>query len=130
MFKQVDHIGIAVKNIDEASRVYKLLNMTIENEEVVENQQVKTLHIKAGNTNIELLEPLNEASPIYKFIEKNGEGLHHIAFEVDNIEKAINLLRESGYTFTFDKPVIGAGNKKVIFIHPKSTNHTLIELIS
>jgi methylmalonyl-CoA/ethylmalonyl-CoA epimerase len=130
MFKNLDHIGIAVKNIDEAARIYRLLGLTIESIEVVENQYVKTAHIKTNSTYIELLEPINESSPVYKFIQKKGEGLHHIAFHVEDVYKSIEILKKEGFTFTTEEPIKGAHNRLAIFIHPKNTNSTLIELLS
>jgi methylmalonyl-CoA/ethylmalonyl-CoA epimerase len=130
MFKNLDHIGIAVKNIEEAAKIYRLLGLTIESIEVVENQYVKTAHIKMNSTYIELLEPINESSPVYKFIQKKGEGLHHLAFHVEDIYKSIETLKKEGFTFTTEEPIKGAHNRLAIFIHPRHTNYTLIELLS
>ena len=130
MFKNLDHIGIAVKSVDKATTIYTLLGLTVESVEVVESQHVKTAHIKTDSTYIELLEPINELSPVYKFIQKKGEGLHHLAFHVEDIYKSIELLKKEGFTFTTEEPIKGAHNKLAIFIHPKHTNYTLIELLS
>ena len=130
MFKNLAHIGIAVKSVDKATTIYTLLGLTVESVEVVESQHVKTAHIKTNSTYIELLEPINELSPVHKFIQKKGEGLHHLAFYVEDIYKSIELLKREGFTFTTEKPIKGAHNKLAIFIHPKHTNYTLIELLS
>jgi methylmalonyl-CoA/ethylmalonyl-CoA epimerase len=129
MFKNLDHIGIAVKNIEEASKIYTLMGLSVEFVEIVESQFVKTAHIKVNSTYIELLEPTNDLSPVYKFIQKKGEGLHHLAFKVGNLKSSIEVLTKEGFSFTTEKPIMGANNKCAIFIHPKHTNYTLIELI-
>ena len=129
MFKNLDHIGIAVKNIDEASKIYMLIGLSIESIEVVNSQFVKTAHIKLDSTYIELLEPTSELSPVYKFIQKKGEGLHHLAFKVEDINRSIETLTSEGFSFTTEKPILGANDNWAIFIHPKHTNYTLIELI-
>jgi methylmalonyl-CoA epimerase len=130
MFEKLDHIGIAVNDIDKASKVYTIMGLSIESIETVTSQRVKTAHIKINDTNIELLEPTDELSPVYKFIQKKGEGIHHLAFKVKDINESVELLRKEGFTFTTECPIKGANNKLAIFIHPKNTNYTLIELVS
>lgn len=130
MFENLDHIGIAVKSIYAASKLYTLMGLSIESIEIVDSQFVKTAHIKINSTYVELLEPTSESSPVHKFIQKKGEGLHHLAFKVKDINKSVEILTKEGFSFTTEKPIKGANNKLAIFIHPKHTNYTLIELIS
>jgi methylmalonyl-CoA/ethylmalonyl-CoA epimerase len=125
----IEHIGIAVKNLKDANELYeKLLNVTSYKEEYVESEQVMTLFFKTGLNKIELLESRNPESAIAKFIEKRGEGIHHIAFEVDDIMEEMNRLKSLGFHILNDKPKKGADNKWVCFVHPKSTHGVLIEL--
>lgn len=129
MFEKAEHIGIAVKNISEAIKIFEvLLNSPCYKTEIVESEKVTTAFFKAGESKIELLEPSSEESAIAKFIEKRGEGLHHIAFEVENIEEEMARLKEKGFHLLRDKPFRGADNKMVCFIHPKSCNGVLVEL--
>ncbi|MDY6985656.1 MAG: methylmalonyl-CoA epimerase [Candidatus Thermoplasmatota archaeon] len=125
--KGINHIGIAVKSLKEAGERFSRIVGEGGHEEAVSGEGVKTLIFEEHR--IELLEPVSEGSAIAKFIEKRGEGLHHIAITVDNIEKKVEELRAQGFVFTAEKPSIGAGGKKVIFIHPKSANGVLIELV-
>ena len=127
--RKIEHIGIAVKDIEAANQLYKsLLGIEHYKEEQVEIEGVSTSFFKVGDTKIELLKALNSESPIAKFIENRGEGLHHIAFEVEDIRKEMARLRELGFTFTKDSPSEGADNKLVCFVHPKSANGVLVEL--
>lgn len=131
MLKQVDHLGIAVSNLEESVKLYKdLLGFSLEGVEEVKDQKVKVaiFNIEGKSPNIELLEPTSEESPIYKFIEKKGEGIHHIALGVKNIEEMLMMLKEKGVRLIDEKPRIGAGGKKIAFLHPKSTKGVLIEL--
>lgn len=131
MLKQVDHLGIAVSNLEESVKLYKdLLGFSLEGVEEVKDQKVKVaiFNIEGKSPNIELLEPTSEESPIYKFIEKRGEGIHHIALGVKNIEEMLMMLKEKGVRLIDEKPRIGAGGKKIAFLHPKSTKGVLIEL--
>ncbi|NPA15907.1 MAG: methylmalonyl-CoA epimerase [Deferribacteres bacterium] len=128
MLKKVNHIGIAVRSIEEAKRFYELLGAEVEGEEVVEEQKVRVAFISVGETRIELLEPTSEDSPVAKFLAKRGEGIHHIAFEVDDVEEALRLLEEKGVQLIDRKPRRGAHNTLIAFIHPKSTNGVLVEL--
>ncbi|MBU5257270.1 methylmalonyl-CoA epimerase [Tissierella praeacuta] len=129
MVGKVDHIGIAVKNLNETLRFYEdILGMKSVNEEVVEEQKVKVAFLPIGDTEVELLESTEEDGPIAKFIEKKGEGIQHIAYRVDDIEKAIEEMKEKGIKMIDEKPRYGAGGAKIAFLHPKSTFGVLIEL--
>lgn len=127
--KKVEHIGIAVNDLKQAKSVYeKLLGCASYKEEEVVSEGVKTAFFEAGPNKIELLEATREDSPIAKFIAKRGEGVHHIAFEVDDIVDEMRRLREEGFTVLQDEPIEGADNKWVAFVHPKDVNGVLIEL--
>ena len=126
---KVEHIGIAVSTLAESVPLFeKLLKSQCYNTEIVEREQVNTAFFKTGDTKIELLESIDENGVISKFIEKKGEGLHHIAFEVDNIEMEMERLKNEGFILLNEKPKKGADNKVVCFLHPKNTNGVLIEL--
>ncbi|MGV3263251.1 methylmalonyl-CoA epimerase [Cytobacillus pseudoceanisediminis] len=128
MIKKVDHIGIAVRSLDEALPFYiEVLQLEFLGIEEVDSQGVKVAFIKAGETKLELLEPTSEESPIAKFIEKRGEGLHHVALSVDSIQERINQMKEQGIRMLQDEPKIGAGGAQVAFMHPKSTGGILYE---
>lgn len=125
------HVAIAVNSIDEAERIYETaLGLKVAHREVVEDQKVKTSMLlpENGGSAIELLEPLSPDSPISKFLEKRGEGIHHICFAVDNIELALERLKAEGVKLIDETPRVGAYNSKVAFIHPKAMNGVLIEL--
>ncbi len=125
----VEHIGIAVKSLSVSNPLFeRLLNTPHYKQEAVEEQHVLTSFFKAGESKIELLEATDENSPIHKFIERKGEGVHHIAFEVEDILLEMNRLKEEGFQLLQEQPSIGADNKLVCFIHPKSANGVLIEL--
>jgi methylmalonyl-CoA/ethylmalonyl-CoA epimerase len=126
---KLDHIGIAVKNLAIAREVYTtILNEEPYKKETVEQEKVTTLFFNAGDTKIELLEATDEHSTIRKFIEKWGEGLHHIALEVEDIHLAIEEYKAKGFQFTNDIPHRGADNKLIVFIKPKMAHGVLIEL--
>ena len=126
---KIEHIGIAVKNIAAAGSIYeKLLGVKSYKTEVVENENVVTGFFQTGENKIELLEASSENSAIYKFIEKKGEGLHHIAFDVDDILAEMKRLKGEGFILLNEEPKAGADNKLVCFVHPKSANGVLIEL--
>ncbi|WP_282140594.1 methylmalonyl-CoA epimerase [Cytobacillus oceanisediminis] len=128
MINKVDHIGIAVRSLDEALPFYiEVLQLEFLGIEEVDSQGVKVAFIKAGETKLELLEPTSEESPIAKFIEKRGEGLHHVALGVDSIQERINQMKEQGIRMLQDEPKIGAGGAQVAFMHPKSTGGILYE---
>ena len=127
--KKIEHIGIAVKNLEISNDLYsKLLGTQPYKQEVVESEGVNTSFFKVGNNKIELLEATKIDSPITKFIENKGEGIHHIAFLVNDIEAEIKRLSTEGFIVLNKKPKKGADNKLVAFIHPKTTNGVLIEL--
>lgn len=129
MVVKVDHIGIAVKNLEESLKFYEeILGMKCQGTEVVEEQKVKVAFLPIGDTEAELLESTDEEGPIAKYIEKKGEGIQHIAYKVENIEKAIAEMKEKGIRMIDEKPRYGAGGAKIAFIHPKSTHGVLIEL--
>ncbi|MFE4522658.1 methylmalonyl-CoA epimerase [Cytobacillus firmus] len=128
MIKKVDHIGIAVRSIDEALPFYtETLKLEFLGLEEVDSQGVKVAFIKAGETKLELLEPISEESPIAKFIENRGEGLHHVALGVDSIQERINEMKEQGIRMLQDEPKVGAGGAHVAFMHPKSAGGILYE---
>jgi len=126
---KIEHIGIAVKDIQAANQLYEaLFGAAAYKEEIVESEQVKTSFFKMGDSKIELLQGLNKDNAITKFIEKRGEGIHHIAFEVEDIEGKMAELKALGFKLINDKPKKGADNKMIAFLHPKSTKGVLIEL--
>ena len=126
---KVEHIGIAVKTLAESVPLFeKLLNSQCYKTEIVESEKVNTAFFKTKDTKIELLESIDEHGVISKFIDKKGEGLHHIAFEVENIEAEMERLKNEGFILLNDKPKKGADNKLICFLHPKNTNGVLIEL--
>lgn len=126
---KVDHIGIAVKNLDETLKFYTdILGLECQGTEVVEEQKVRVAFLPIGDTEVELLESTSEDGPIAKFIEKNGEGVQHIAFKVENIEEAIQHMLDKGMQMIDQKPRYGAGGAKIAFVHPKSSHRVLVEL--
>ena len=127
--KKIEHIGIAVKSLAVSIPLFeKLLNSGCYKTETVENEQVNTAFFQKGETKIELLESMQKDGIIAKFIDKKGEGMHHIAFDVENIQKEMERLVKDGFTLLKEKPFKGADNKLVCFLHPKTTNGILIEL--
>lgn len=126
---KIEHIGIAVKSIADSDKLFSLIfNNNSYKKETVESQGVLTSFFQLGESKIELLEATNPESPISKFIEKRGEGIHHIAFEVEDINNEIERLKLAGLQFISDIPSRGADNKMICFLHPKNTNGVLIEL--
>lgn len=126
---KIEHIGIAVNNIEEANITYeKLLGAAPYKQEEVESEGVKTSFFKTGESKIELLGATNENSPIAKFLKKKGEGIHHIAFAVEDIKKKIEELKTEGFVVLNETPKLGADNKLVAFLHPKSSHGVLVEL--
>ncbi len=127
---KVDHIGIAVKSILESDKLFsKLLNMNPLKHETVETEGVITSFYQKGETKIELLQSIENDGVINKYIEKKGEGIHHIAFEVEHIETEMQRLVSEGFILINERPKLGADNKLVCFLHPKSTNGVLVELV-
>ena len=123
----LDHIGIAVRSLD-AAKVYEALGMTIDHTETVATQGVRTAFLSAGDSSLELLEPTGPDSTIAKFIEKRGEGIHHICLRVDDIESHLARLKAEGYRLINESPVPGAHGCRVAFLHPAAGNGVLIEL--
>ena len=127
--KKIEHIGIAVKSLEVSNTLFeKLLGVSAYKQEEVASEGVKTSFFMNGPNKIELLEATNSDSPIAKFIEKKGEGIHHIAFDVENIVEEIARLKNEGFVVLNEKPKQGADNKLVAFLHPKGTNGVLVEL--
>ena len=128
--KKIEHIGIAVKKLSASIPLFeKLLNTPCYKTELVESEQVHTAFFQKGESKIELLAATNENSPIAKFIEKRGEGIHHIAFEVEDIKAEMARLKGEGFVLLNEEPKKGADNKIVAFLHPKSSNGVLVELV-
>lgn len=126
---KVEHIGIAVRNLQESNKLFtKLFGKAHYKVESVESEKVNTSFFQLGETKIELLETTDADGPIGKFLEKKGEGIHHIAYEVADIEAEMKRLQSEGFILLNEKPKRGADNKLVCFLHPKSTNGVLIEL--
>jgi methylmalonyl-CoA/ethylmalonyl-CoA epimerase len=129
MLKKIDHIGFAVHSIEEARLLYeKVLGLTCERIEEVPSQMVRTAFFSIGGTHIELLEPTDPSSPIAKFLEKKGEGFHHIGYLVDDLEAQLQTAERNGCALTSRNPVEGAGGKRIVFLHPKSAHGVLTEI--
>ncbi len=127
--KKIEHLGIAVENLEKANEVFKkLLGKAHYKVETVEREGVSTSFFEIGESKIELLEATNENSAIHKFIGKKGQGIHHIALAVDDILSEMKRLKEEGFILLSEEPLSGADNKLICFLHPKSTNGVLIEL--
>ncbi|EIJ78788.1 methylmalonyl-CoA epimerase [Bacillus methanolicus PB1] len=128
MIKKVDHIGIAVKSLVKTLSFYtEVLRLELLGIEEIESEKVKVAFLKAGETKLELLEPTAKDSPVAKFIEKRGEGIHHVALGVESIQERINEIKSKGITMINDRPKTGAGGALVAFMHPKSTGGVLYE---
>jgi methylmalonyl-CoA/ethylmalonyl-CoA epimerase len=129
LVSKIDHIGIAVSNLDEAVKLYKdVLGLELHGTEVVPEQKVKVAFLPVGDTEVELLESTSADGPIAKFIEAKGQGIQHIAFRVDDIEAVLEEMKANGMRLIDEKPRYGAGGAKIAFLHPKSTGGVLIEL--
>lgn len=130
MFKNIDHIGIAVRDLESSKELFeKLTGHSIAHEESVPSEKVNTAFIQIGNTKLELLEPINGDGPMQGFIDKRGEGIQQMAFEVEDIRAEMKRLKEAGFILLNDEPKRGANNTQVCFIHPKSANGILVELL-
>ena len=130
MLKKINHIAIAVKDLDQATKFYQnTLGLPLSSVEVVAEQKTKVVFLKIGESNIELVQPAEPGSPLDKFLETRGPGIHHICLEVDDIEAEIKSLLDKGAVMIDQKPRLGAHHSKVAFIHPKSSNGILIELV-
>ena len=126
---KIEHLGIAVKDIEAANKVYtSLLGKLPYKTEVVESEKVTTSFFKVGESKVELLQATHPDSPIHKFITKKGEGIHHVAFAVDDIMQEVIRLKKEGFVALNEEPKRGADNKRVVFLHPKSCNGVLVEL--
>lgn len=129
MIKKIEHLGIAVKSIAESLPMFEaLFSSSCYKEEIVESEGVRTAFIQVGESKIELLEATNENSPIAKFLSKSKGGLHHVAFEVDDIDAELDRLAGEGFQLIHTTPKNGADNKRIAFLHPKSTAGLLVEL--
>lgn len=127
--QKLEHIGIAVKNLDESNQLFaKLLGHGHYKIEAVESEGVRTSFFEVGGVKIELLEATRPDSPIAKFIEKRGEGIHHLAFETSNVEESLKHYKEQGFDLINNQPKPGADHKSIAFLHPKSTHGVLVEL--
>jgi len=129
--RRIDHIGIAVSSLDDAIKVYRdVLGLELVEVEEVPEEKVKVAMFKAGDSYIELLEPFSEDSAIAKYLQKRGEGIHHIAIGVEDVEKLTEELKERGVRVIYDKPkVVSGGTRKINFIHPKATHGVLLEIV-
>ena len=129
MIKKIEHVGIAVKDLNKSNSLFKkLLGEASYKTETVEAEAVTTSFFKLGNQKIELLQAMTSNSPVSKFLNKRGEGMHHLALHVEDIHKEIQRLEKEGFSFVSKTPTKGADNKMIIFLHPKTTNGVLIEL--
>jgi methylmalonyl-CoA/ethylmalonyl-CoA epimerase len=128
MIKRIEHLGIAVNDLEEALKPYEALFGKSYKEEIVESEFVKTVFIQVGESKIELLEATDDRSAIAKFLTKNRQGFHHVAFEVDDLEKELTRLKVEGFQLIHETPKDGADNKRIAFLHPKSTAGLLVEL--
>jgi len=129
MILKIEHLGIAVNDLESANKLFtSLLGTTPYKTETVQSEKVSTSFFQTGESKIELLEATDPGSPVARFIEKYGEGIHHVAFEVDDIRETMKDLREKGFRILSDEPMKGADNKLICFLHPKSTNGVLVEL--
>ena len=128
MITGLAHVGIAVKNLEEAVAIYEgALGLKVEKTRVLEERKLRIAFILAGDTRIELLEPTDTEGPVAKFIEKRGEGMHHLAFTVSNIQAALQEMKDKGIAVVDEKPRLGAEGYETAFLHPKSLKNVLVE---
>ncbi len=129
MIKKINHIGIAVKNLEEAVKLYtNAFGLKVKEIDVVEDQKLRTAVIAVGETNIELMEPIGSDGPVAKFLEKRGEGVHHLALEVNNIQDALQTMVKNEIPLIDEEPRIGVRGNRIAFLHPKGTK-VLVELV-
>jgi methylmalonyl-CoA/ethylmalonyl-CoA epimerase len=128
MIRKIDHIGIAVESLERGLGVYRALGLEVAHREEVAGQGVRTAFLPAGDTRIELLEPTSEETPVGRFLRRRGPGIHHICFEVDDLEAALEKLAAQGYRLLDREPIPGADGKRVAFLHPEAGHGVLIEL--
>ena len=130
MITKINHVGIAVNSINDAVKLYTdVLGLKVQDIEVIEDQRARTAIIQVGDSKIELIESTDPEGTIAKYIESRGEGLHHLALEVSNIQEALGAMVNKGITLIDEKPRKGVGNSNIAFLHPKSTGRVLIELV-
>ena len=125
----IDHLGIAVKSLEQAKKFYQQLGMQVMPEEIVEQEKVRLAMVPLGESRIELLEPTSEESPIAKFIAKRGEGLHHVSLRVEDIQATVRRLKEQGVRLISEEVKTGAGGHLYVFVHPQSAGGVLLELV-
>ena len=125
----IDHLGIAVKSLEQAKKFYQQLGMQVMPEEVVEQEKVRLAMVPVGESRIELLEPLSDESPIARFLAKRGEGLHHVSLRVDDINTTVKRLKQQGVKLISEEVKIGAGGHMYVFVHPSSAGGVLLELV-
>jgi methylmalonyl-CoA epimerase len=126
---RIDHLGVAVKSLAEARAFYEALGLQVTQEETVEHERVRTAMLPLGESRIELLEPTEEDSAVGRFLAKRGEGLHHVALQVENIEATMQRLRERGVRLTSEQVQVGAGGHLYFFVHPASAGGVLLEIV-
>lgn len=126
---KIDHLGIAVRSIAEARGFYEALGLRVTQEEAVEHERVKTAMLPVGESRVELLEPTEEDSPVGRFLAKRGEGLHHVALQVEDIYKAMERLKSQGARLISDEVKVGAGGHLYFFVHPESAGGVLVEIV-
>ncbi|MBZ5646474.1 MAG: methylmalonyl-CoA epimerase [Acidobacteriia bacterium] len=125
----IDHLGIAVKSLEQAKKFYQQLGMQVMPEEVVEQEKVRLAMVPLGESRIELLEPTSEESPIARFLAKRGEGLHHVSLRVDDLNATVKRLKQQGVRLISEDVKIGAGGHQYVFVHPQSASGVLLELV-
>ena len=125
----IDHLGIAVKSLEQAKKFYQQLGLEVMPEEVVEAEKVRLAMVPLGESRIELLEPTSEESPIARFLAKRGEGLHHVSLRVDDITATVKHLKQQGVRLISEDVKIGAGGHRYVFVHPQSAGGVLLELV-
>jgi methylmalonyl-CoA epimerase len=125
----IDHLGIAVKSLPEAKKFYRAMGFDIGHEEVVEHEKVRVAMVPAGDSRIELLEATSDDSAVARFIAKRGEGLHHVAISVEDLQATIDALKKTGTRFISDEIKVGAGGHLYVFVHPSSAGGVLLELV-
>jgi methylmalonyl-CoA/ethylmalonyl-CoA epimerase len=129
VFGRIDHIGVAVEDLDQAVELYARLGMPLQHRETVEAQGVEAVLLGVGESHVELLRPLGPETAVGRFLQRNGPGLHHVAYGTDDIDSALDAVREAGLRLIDERPRTGIRNSRVAFVHPKSTGGVLTELV-
>jgi methylmalonyl-CoA/ethylmalonyl-CoA epimerase len=129
VFGRIDHIGVAVEDLDQAIELYARLGMPLQHRETVEAQGVEAVLLGVGESHVELLRPLGPETAVGRFLQRNGPGLHHVAYGTDDIDSALDAVREAGLRLIDERPRTGIRNSRVAFVHPKSTGGVLTELV-